>query len=221
MYEYGYLSEEQCQEAKQEEAIIVHGQHNPQRRGYYIDTAMEEACETLNITMEELLTGGYRLYTAMDASIQDTCEGIFQDDANFPDENAQGAIVVIEAQSGRVAAMVGGRENDVARAFNRATDIRRQPGSVIKPIIAYAPAMELYGYTAADMLLDEPTVFNDYKPKNAGDKYYGWVTLRDAVKRSLNIPAVKVFSSIGVSSGTTLALPLCWAVFHTGFRRIR
>lgn len=205
MYEYGYLSEEQCQEAKQEEAIIVHGQHNPQRRGYYIDTAMEEACETLNITMEELLTGGYRLYTAMDASIQDTCEGIFQDDANFPDENAQGAIVVIEALSGRVAAMVGGRENDVARAFNRATDIRRQPGSVIKPIIAYAPAMELYGYTAADMLLDEPTAFNDYKPKNAGDKYYGWVTLRDAVKRSLNIPAVKVFSSIGVSSGMDFA----------------
>jgi membrane peptidoglycan carboxypeptidase len=90
-------------------------------------------------------------------------------------------------------------------AFNRATAIRRQPGSVIKPVIVYAPALEEYGFTAASMLLDEPTDFNGYAPSNFGDKYYGWVTLREAVKRSLNVPAVKVLYQIGVNAGKSLA----------------
>ena len=102
--------------------------------------------------------------------------------------------------------MVGGRgAYDTAMAFNRATDIRRQPGSVIKPVIAYAPALEGYGYTAATMLLDEPTTFAEYSPRNFGNKYYGWVTLREAVTRSLNVPAVKVLSDIGVSAGKAFA----------------
>lgn len=93
-------------------------------------------------------------------------------------------------------------------AFNRATDIRRQPGSVIKPIIAYAPALERHGYTAASLLLDEPTAFADYAPRNYGDKYYGWVTLREAVTRSLNVPAVKVLQEIGVAEGKAFAASL-------------
>lgn len=55
------------------------------------------------------------------------------------------------------------------------------------------------------MLMDEKTTFGDYSPKNAGDKYYGWVTLRDAVKRSLNVPAVRVLSELGVETGKEFA----------------
>ena len=113
--------------------------------------------------------------------------------------------MIQQAGTGHVVALVGGRDSNVAMAFNRATRIRRQPGSVIKPVIAYAPALELCGYTAASMLLDEPTTFADYAPRNFNNKYYGWVTLREAVQRSLNVPAVKVLNEVGLGQGKAFA----------------
>ena len=98
----------------------------------------------------------------------------------------------------------GGRENDTALAYNRATRIRRQPGSLIKPVIAYAPALES-GYTAATMLLDEETDFDGYKPGNSGGQYRGWVTMRQAVTSSLNVPAVSVMADIGIERGKRFA----------------
>ena len=206
MAEYGYLDDQGLADAKGETMVILHdGTASEEGRNYYVDAALQDAMEILQIDSETLLSGGYRIYTAMDSAIQNQCEAIFQQDDLFPGD-AQGAIVVQEAGTGLIRAMVGGRgAYDSAMAFNRATDIRRQPGSVIKPVIAYAPALEGYGYTAATMLLDEPTTFAEYSPRNFGNKYYGWVTLREAVTRSLNVPAVKVLSDIGVSAGKAFA----------------
>lgn len=206
MAEYGYLDDQGLADAKGETMVILHdGTASEEGRNYYVDAALQDAMEILQIDSETLLSGGYRIYTAMDSAIQNQCEAIFQQDDLFPGD-AQGAIVVQEAGTGLICAMVGGRgAYDTAMAFNRATDIRRQPGSVIKPVIAYAPALEGYGYTAATMLLDEPTTFAEYSPRNFGNKYYGWVTLREAVTRSLNVPAVKVLSDIGVSAGKAFA----------------
>ena len=206
MAEYGYLDDQGLADAKGETMVILHdGTASEEGRNYYVDAALQDAMEILQIDSETLLSGGYRIYTAMDSAIQNQCEAIFQQDDLFPGD-AQGAIVVQEAGTGLIRAMVGGRgAYDTAMAFNRATDIRRQPGSVIKPVIAYAPALEGYGYTAATMLLDEPTTFAEYSPRNFGNKYYGWVTLREAVTRSLNVPAVKVLSDIGVSAGKAFA----------------
>lgn len=206
MAEYGYLDDQGLADAKGETMVILHdGTASEEGRNYYVDAALQDAMEILQIDSETLLSGGYRIYTAMDSAIQNQCEAIFQQDDLFPGD-AQGAIVVQEAGTGLIRAMVGGRgAYDTAMAFNRATDIRRQPGSVIKPVIAYAPALEGYGYTAATMLLDEPTTFAEYCPRNFGNKYYGWVTLREAVTRSLNVPAVKVLSDIGVSAGKAFA----------------
>lgn len=206
MAEYGYLDDQGLADAKGETMVILHdGTASEEGRNYYVDAALQDAMEILQIDSETLLSGGYRIYTAMDSAIQNQCEAIFQQDDLFPGD-AQGAIVVQEAGTGLIRAMVGGRgAYDTAMAFNRATDIRRQPGSVIKPVIAYAPALEGYGYTAATMLLDEPTTFAEYSPRNFGNKYYGWVTLREAVTRSLNVPAIKVLSDIGVSAGKAFA----------------
>lgn len=206
MAEYGYLDDQGLADAKGETMVILHdGTASEEGRNYYVDAALQDAMEILQIDSETLLSGGYRIYTAMDSAIQNQCEAFFQQDDLFPGD-AQGAIVVQEAGTGLIRAMVGGRgAYDTAMAFNRATDIRRQPGSVIKPVIAYAPALEGYGYSAATMLLDEPTTFAEYSPRNFGNKYYGWVTLREAVTRSLNVPAVKVLSDIGVSAGKAFA----------------
>ena len=206
MQEYGYIDEQACN-AAQEEPVTLNNGLNQEKRGYYIDLALEQACNQLDVSMDDLLTGGYRLYTAMDTQLQARCEEVLKDPAMFPEKagDAQAALVVVNAKTGGVAALMGGRESSTALAYNRATRIRRQPGSVIKPIIAYAPALEEYRYTTVSMLLDEPTDFNGYKPENFNEKYRGWVTMRESVAQSLNIPAVKVLNDIGVNAGKRFA----------------
>lgn len=203
MMEYGHISEEEKDAAVKEPLIVLSAKNIT--RGYYIDTALQDAASVLGITMEELLTDGYRIYTSLDQPLQEKCETLFSDNTLFPAEDSEGAVVIVEAGTGAVTALVGGREQYGAMAFNRVIDMKRQPGSVIKPIISYAPAMEYCGYTAASMLLDEPTTFSDYTPGNYNDQYYGWVTLREAIRRSLNIPAVKVLDEIGIERGKAFA----------------
>lgn len=203
METYGHITAAEKEAAVKEPLHVLEARR--ETRGYYIDAVLRDAASAIGISTEDLLTGGYRIYTALDLALQQKCEKLFADDSLFPTEDCQGAIVVIETETGAVAALVGGREQHTAMAFNRAVDMKRQPGSVIKPIISYAPAMEYCGYTAASMLLDEPTTFSDYTPRNFNDRYYGWVTLREAVRRSLNVPAVKVLDEIGIETGKSFA----------------
>ena len=74
---------------------------------------------------------------------------------------------------------------------------RSQPGSALKPLSVYGPALEA-GYTAASVLLDEKTSFDGYTPQNAGDRYYGRVTMRTALRNSLNTTAVRLLDEIGI-----------------------
>lgn len=198
MNQYGYISADELALASAERPNILHEQRS-EYSGYYTDAVMQSASQALGITMDQLLRGGYHIYSAMDSDLQLYCESLFENDSLFPAGDAEGAIVVQCPNNGLITAMVGGREHSGSMGFNRASDIRRQPGSVIKPIISYAPAFEYLGCTAADMILDEETAFADYTPSNFGSKYYGWVTLREAVSKSLNVPAVKVLSEVGVS----------------------
>ncbi len=205
MNEYGYISNEQREEATAEPLVLA--ERETQHRGYYVDEVLKEAQNLLDMDMDELLCGGFRIYTAMDTRLQALCEETLNNTDFYPEgaEDCQAAIAIQQPQTGYVLAMVGGRGETGAMAFNRASDMLRQPGSLIKPVLVYAPALERLGYTAATMLMDSPTSFGDYTPKNAGGKYYGWVTLRDAVKRSLNVPAVQVLSELGVETGKEFA----------------
>ena len=113
----------------------------------------------------------------------------------------QGAAACVDTQTGAVMAIVGGRSYEVRRGFNRATQLRRQPGSALKPLVAYAPAIDQHGYMTASVLKDEPTNFNGYKPRNASYTYYGNVSLRTALTNSLNVSTVALLNQIGVESG--------------------
>lgn len=205
MCDYGYITEAQRDQARNEEIKLVKGKEDGISFVDYSDTAIREACAILDIDSQTLHSGGYRIYTALDRDIQGQCEEIFSNDDFFPDPSVQSAIVIQRTNSGLVCALLGGRNNMESMNFNRATNIRRQPGSVIKPIMCYAPALENRGYTAATMLLDARTSFGDYSPDNYAGKYYGWVTMREAVTRSLNIPAVKVLSDVGVQDAMDFA----------------
>ena len=113
----------------------------------------------------------------------------------------QGAILCIEAETGLVKVMIGGR-NFRESQFNRAIQSRRQPGSSFKPII-YAAALDK-GYTAATEIIDSPIIFKDeindftWKPKNYGKKFYGPTLLREALAKSRNVVTIKVLQDIGI-----------------------
>lgn len=204
MQDYGYITDDEKKQAAAKRPTILHDKRE-EYSGYYTDAVTKSAAALMGITVDELIRGGYSIYSAMDSDIQHYCEEMFKNGELFPAEDSEAAIVVLEPSTGMVVAMVGGRSYTGGISFNRATDIRRQPGSVIKPVIAYAPAFEYLNYTAADMILDEETTFADYTPSNYGNKYYGWVTVREAVTKSLNVPAVKTLSAVGVDRAKDFA----------------
>jgi penicillin-binding protein 1A len=114
---------------------------------------------------------------------------------------AQAALMCIEAGSGNVRGMVGGRDFRESQ-FNRAIQSRRQPGSAFKPIV-YAAALDK-GYTPATTIIDSPIIFKDeeqdfkWKPKNYGEKFYGPTLFRQALSKSRNVVTIKILQDIGV-----------------------
>ena len=115
--------------------------------------------------------------------------------------DAQAGLLCIEAETGNVKVMIGGRDF-LESQFNRAVQSRRQPGSAFKPVI-YAAALDK-GYTPASVIIDSPIVFqNDemdfkWKPRNYGKKFYGPTLLREALEESRNVVTIKILQDIGV-----------------------
>ncbi|VEN73640.1 Penicillin-binding protein [Candidatus Desulfarcum epimagneticum] len=114
---------------------------------------------------------------------------------------AESAVLCMEARTGFVKAMVGGRDFRESQ-FNRAIQSRRQPGSAFKPII-YSAALDK-GYTPASMFIDSPVVYHDeerdftWKPKNYGEKFHGPTLLREALALSRNVVTIKILKDIGI-----------------------
>lgn len=166
--------------------------------GYFADWVMSEGPEffTRNTTEDVMIK------TTLDQRLQKAAEDalatVFETKVR-EGSKAQAAIVVMSAD-GAVRAMVGGRQTKVSGAFNRATQAKRQTGSAFKPFV-YATALEL-GYTHDTQVVDEPTCWNipgsgQWCPKNYTNKHYGSVTMTEALKDSLNIPAVKISEAVG------------------------
>lgn len=125
------------------------------------------------------------------------------------DPPLQGALVCIENGTGFVRALVGGSSRDHFQ-FNRATQAKRQPGSVFKPII-YAAALEQFGYTPATVVVDEPVVIKlkgldeDWAPNNADRSFLGPISVRRALESSRNICTIKILMDVGLDPVIQLA----------------
>ena len=204
MFKYNFITKEELATAKKEKVILAVKSKEKEQFGFFLDAASQEAESITKIAHEDMISGGYRIYTSMDSSLQSYCDGLISDKNNFPPpakdgELVQSALVVLDSKTGAVRTVVGGREYTTKMGFNRATSSLRQPGSAIKPVLVYGPAIDRYGYTGATMIQDEPVNYNGYAPADLG-KYLGWVTLRQALVRSLNVPAVRVLHDVGLSS---------------------
>ena len=204
MAENGFISQEEKQAALDESIWVLAQEAEKQLYSWYIDEALRESAELIGLSADEVIQGGFKIYTAYDARLQTIADEVYADSSFFPAAASDGtpiqsAMAVVDTNNGAVLAMIGGRDYTVRRGLNRATQMRRQPGSALKPLAVYGPALEL-GYTTASVLLDEKTSFGGYTPRNAGDRYYGLVTMRTAIRNSLNTTAVRLLEEIGLDA---------------------
>ncbi len=203
MQEDGYITKEEMDKAQSQTIEIINGTGDDEF-GWYRDMVLKEAQEKLNLSADEILTGGFKIYTCLDQERQRRIEAIYENESLFPKNasngtKAESAFICVDSQSGGILCVVGGREYEVKRGFNRATDAKRQPGSALKPLSVYAAAVDGLGMSPTTTVDDTYRTFDGgYTPRNAGGSYNGLVTLREALSRSLNVASVSLIEFTGI-----------------------
>ncbi|MDO5417767.1 MAG: transglycosylase domain-containing protein [Lachnospiraceae bacterium] len=167
------------------------------------DAYQEQYSEIYGQKNDDIRAGGYKIYTSLDEDQQNALQEAIdlglssftelQDSGKFA---LQGAAVIVDNRSNYVTAIVGGRGTE--DQFNRAYLSARQPGSTIKPLIDYGPAFDTGEYYPSRMVDDHKW---EDGPSNSGGSYFGSVTIREALNRSLNTVAWQVLEDIGVHTG--------------------
>ncbi|GAC40742.1 membrane carboxypeptidase [Paenibacillus popilliae ATCC 14706] len=225
MYEQGYITAQERDEASAVDYVPVETKdegavdnNNEEVYYSYLDYMVEEIVERTGLTEDQLFRGGYQIYTTLDANAQRIMYGAFNNDEMFEkskdETKVQGAMVITDHQNGAILAMMGGR--DYARkGLNRAT-IKRQPGSAFKPIVSYAPALETGKWFPWSKLSNEKQSFNGYSPTNLGG-YTTSVSMKEAVRRSINIPAVWLLNEIKLKTGFEFAKSLGFPLTNDDF----
>lgn len=179
------------------------GGNDDYRYPYYFDAVVDEIVTEYKIKEEDLLNKGYKIYTELDQNYQVAMEQTYANDQLFPPNAADGAMVqsgsvAVDPKTGGVRAVVGGRGEHVYRGFNFATQTKRSPGSSLKPIAVYTPALEA-GYKPNSLLEDKPQSY--YPAENYSRMYAGEVPMYQALGESLNLPAVWLLHQIGLEKG--------------------
>jgi penicillin-binding protein 2A len=225
MKEQGYTTNEEYAAARNQEIAVVPEEQHQVKGDYpsYVDYVLQEAAERYGLNEDDILTKGFHIYSELDPKIQTAAETVYEQGEGFPedskDQRIQSGVVLQDPHTGGLRAIVGGRGEHVFSGFNRATELRRQPGSAIKPLVVYGPAIEL-GLGPQTLLYDGPLNIGGYSPRDWDGQYRGLVTLEEAVRQSWNIPAVWTLNEIGLSKGMTygktLGLPLDKGDSHLG-----
>lgn len=181
------------------------------RNRAYVDAVIDEAVTLYGFTEEQLLTGGLRITTELDPTVQKAVIDVVNNNSLFPeskpDQLIQSGAVIVDQKTGGVRALAGGRGEGVFRGFSHATQLRRQPGSAFKPVVVYGPALEI-GYKPSTMLFDGPLNIEGYQPQDWDHQSRGQVSMQEAITSSWNIPAVWLLHEIGIDNGLKFAKSL-------------
>ncbi|CAH0219375.1 Penicillin-binding protein 1F [Peribacillus sp. Bi96] len=209
MAEHGYLTKDEEAAAKKDTVTLLMGEKETDplkgKYPYFVDHVLSEASSKYGIKLEDLLTKGYKIYTTLDQPMQQATESVYANPANFPvgtstEEIVQSGSVLLDPKTGGIKALVGGRGEHQFMGYNRATQLTRSPGSSIKPLVVYTPAVE-EGYDITAPLKDEKMSFGEYEPTNLSGVYKGEVPMYEAVMNSLNVPTVWLLNEIGIDKG--------------------
>lgn len=220
MLRLGMISQAQYDEAINQELQFVEGNiKNTSKQSYFVDQVINDVKKDLmakynyseQAAYRIIYSGGVKIYTTMDPTVQNAMDEVFKDEKYFPKGNkdkspefaAQAAMVILDPMTGQVRGMYGGSgEKKGDMIFNYATQAKRQPGSTIKPIAIYGPALDLKQITAGTVFDDAPIYMdkanpNKLYPQNYDFDYKGLMAIRDAIRQSINVVATKVWMNLG------------------------
>ena len=236
MYKNGYITEAECREAQN--ATLVLAEHDEEEESlgdgmtlysWYTEALITDLTNALmekynieyTVAINMVYNSGYKIYTPMDPEVQKLLEEIYTNDtAYFPSTGVglqpQSACVVTDPATNDVLGVVGGRgQKTINRGTDRATVATRPPGSSIKPLSVYAPALDAGIITYGSVVDDTPVMFNKYVisegtdssstvygydpyPQNLPVVYRGLTTINSAVTRSVNTVAMKVLQMLTI-----------------------
>ncbi len=215
MYTQGYITETEYNNALKEEIKIVASKealNETEVNSYFVDALIRQVTKDLadkygydeKHAANNFYSGGYKIYTTMDPNIQEAVETVFNNSEKYglkgkDGSQLQGALTIMD-YSGHVLGMAGGigekQVNLGMTGFNRATDAIRQPGSTMKPIAAYAPAIENNKITYSTIVNDKATNYGKWKPVNWYNAYWGNITVQYALERSVNTIPVQLVNEL-------------------------
>ena len=194
MYKDGKINTEDFTKLKDEKIVLNLNRERHNKLNSYSQAAIDEAGKLLGLPARQLALNGYKIYTYQNQEKQKALEEAF----NKQNINCDSAGIVIDNEKGAISAYIGSSSYKIL-------DAKRQPGSCIKPILVYAPALNEDIIYPCTQLLDEKVSINGYSPKNVGNVYHGYVSARDALAKSINVPAVKVLSYVGLDKAKSYA----------------
>ena len=171
----------------------------------YFDAVVNEAVSKYNLTEEEIVNNGYRIYTELDQNYQANMQVIYENTSLFPTAedgtHAESGSVALEPKTGGVRGVVGrvaGDDKSGFRNFNYATQSKRSPGSTIKPLVVYTPAVEA-GWALNKQLDNHTMQYDSYQVDNYAEiKTSPEVPMYQALAESLNLPAVATVNELGI-----------------------
>lgn len=199
MVRHGYITEEQAEDAKNISVeSLIHKKTNEGLNKYqsFIDTVIRdiEKKTELNPYKTPML-----IYTTLDPDVQDVLNQLNYGELGYKwvDDYIQIGLVITDVKDGSITAIDGDRNQDRVLSYNRATQMKTQPGSTIKPILDYGPYLEYNNGSPGTIFYDTPMTYsNGQKIANSDRTYKGAMTMRQALIQSRNIPAVQAFQAV-------------------------
>lgn len=217
MYTQGYITQDEYNAAVAEELVFKRGENEEYQmtiNSYYVDTVIEDVKKDLmeekgisSDTAENLIyNGGLQIYSCLDMKAQNIVDNVYLDAANFPTvkspagESLQSAVVVLDPYTGEIKALSGGiGEKTGNLIFNRAVDALRPPGSSIKPIAVYGPAIDQGLISPSTLVDDNPDLElsgTSWYPRNAGGGNAGVITIQEALTNSINTVSAQILDKL-------------------------
>jgi penicillin-binding protein 1A len=203
MVRHNKITKEEAEEAKKVDVTSVLTDKKPKSLPYeaFRQQAIAELEEKLPDV--DIFTAGLEIHTTLDQSIQSHVEFLLTDSENnpinYPDEDLQAGMAVVDTKTGEIRAIGGSRNRENVMGDNYAIKLDRQPGSTIKPLLSFGPAIEYEKWSTYHQVKDDKPyeLGSGHQIRNWNRQYQGQVSIRTALKDSLNVPTIHTFMEVG------------------------
>lgn len=213
MEQHGFITKQEMEEAKSvpvTASLVKEENRNRDEKPYdsFVDAVIDEVDEKGDF---DIFSDGLTIHTTLEKDAQLYVNTILNTNEviAYPDDQFQAGIALLDTKTGEIRAIGGGRNQQVKRGFNYAIDTRRQPGSTIKPVLDYGPAIEYLKWGTYQTIEDKPITYSTgQKFGNWDDKYLGPISMRTALQLSRNTPAVQALQQVGLEKAKEFAINL-------------